>query len=53
MKTPTAETKKTKQEAKNTKRRKRKLTDLPAKKDVRGGESLSLNYAQIHHEYNP
>jgi hypothetical protein len=53
MKTPTTENRQTKQKAKSAKKPQRKLTDLPAKKDVRGGEDISLNYSKIHYHYNP
>jgi hypothetical protein len=51
MKRPTTEARQTKRETKNAKRPQRKLRDLPAKKDVRGGEDISFNYTQIHHKY--
>jgi hypothetical protein len=51
MKTPTTETRQSKQRAKSAKKPQRKLTDLPAKKDVRGGEDISFNYTQIHYVY--
>ena len=53
MKTPIAENRQTKQKAKSAKKTPRKLTDLPAKKDARGGEDVSFNYSKIHYHYNP
>jgi hypothetical protein len=51
MKRPTDETRQTKHKANNVKKTQRKLTDLPAKKDPRGGE-VALNYGGIKYDYH-
>ncbi len=53
MKTSTTETRPAKREAKSAKKPRRKLTDLAAKKDARGGDGMSLNFSKIHYEYKP
>ena len=43
---------KPKRQAKNAKKPQHTVQDLIAKKDVRGGENISLNYTGMKHDYH-